>query len=86
MHIVCPPAQIVHPQVDDASLDRLAGQRLPQRVQIAGEDGHHIDTHRSVQLQETLGRVDLDGLILQRHRGDDGADERHQHLTVLTTH
>ena len=55
-------------------VDRLAGQRLPQRLEILGEDRDDIDAHDvSSPAPEALGRVDLDDSVGERHRGDDGA-------------
>ena len=76
----------MHRQRDDASVNGLARQRLSQRIEVFGKNGHHIYEHGSVQLQQTLGRVDLDDLIDQRHRRHNGADERDQHLTGLGAH
>src|ERR1700742_5186576 len=40
-----PAAQVVHLQVDESRLDRLAGQRLSQRVQGGREDRDYVNPH-----------------------------------------
>ncbi|MRU29767.1 hypothetical protein FGW84_00225, partial [Xylella fastidiosa subsp. multiplex] len=32
---------------------------------------------------QTVGRIDVDGALGQRHRGDDGTDERHQQFGAV---
>src|SRR5690606_13065664 len=44
-HVVGPVPQIVHPEADQATVQRPTQQRRTQRLQVLGEDGHHVDPH-----------------------------------------
>ncbi|CKR86526.1 Uncharacterised protein [Mycobacterium tuberculosis] len=65
MHIVGPAPQVVHVKVDQARFDRLARQRLSQRVQAGGEDRHDIDAHALLQIQQAMGRINLNDAVVQ---------------------
>lgn len=84
-----PAPQIVNGEIDDARLDRLAGQGFPDRIKIARKDGDDVDTHLSPRRPDSaaLRGIDLDDALGQGHPGDDGGDERDEHLgTILGTH
>ena len=73
--------------VDDARVNRLARQRLSQRVEVVGEDRDDVNAHRP-QLSSSRpsgGSISMVP-VGQRHRRHDGADERHQHLAFLCAH
>ncbi len=64
----------------------LAGQRLPHRVEIARKNGDDVDAHLSPRRHPGstgLRRIDLDDSVGQRHRGDDGTDERNQDFGAI---
>jgi hypothetical protein len=45
VYVVGPPAQVVHREFHDPGVNRLARQRLSQRVQIVGEDRDNVYSH-----------------------------------------
>ena len=87
VHVVGPAPQIVNGDLDDAVGDRLARQRLSQRLEIVRKDRDDVNTHGAhldrIQVQQAVGGIDLDEAVRQRHRGHDRADEGDQHLGPL---
>src|SRR4029077_11560904 len=49
VYVVGPPTQIVHRQSDDPGINRLARQRLSQRVQVVREDRDNVYSHDQPQ-------------------------------------
>jgi hypothetical protein len=45
VHVVRPPPQIVHGDVDDARFDRPARQGLSERIEVVGEDRDDVYAH-----------------------------------------
>src|SRR6478736_7519830 len=48
MPVVRPLPQVVHPEIDQPGLDRLADQRQPQRREVVGEDRDDVDPEPGV--------------------------------------
>jgi hypothetical protein len=61
-----PVAQVVHADVEDPAVLRLAGQREPQRSEVLGEDRDDVDTH--AQASSSDARIeDLLGQLARNH-------------------
>src|SRR5690606_30065733 len=81
-------AQVVHVDLEQAVLDRLAQQGLSQRREVLGKDGDDAEVHGRLLVRDTGGSVAVgehavrwvDHQVpgVEVDRGNEGADERNQ--------
>ena len=55
--VVRPVAEVVHPQIQDAALARLADERDVEHIEEGGEDRHDVDAHGSKSRHPAMFRV-----------------------------